>query len=636
MASTDIQQAVILAGGRGERMGGLTEGLPKPLLSVAGRPIIEHQLAVARRYGVDEVLVLSGYKGEMIRDALGDGTRFGLAIRHRIEVSPLGTAGAMKEVEGELGERFFVFYGDTIFDLDLPALAAFHAQSGALGTLVVHPNDHPSDSDLLEMDAEGRITAFHRKPHPAGAAYRNLVNAALYVLTPDVLAEVQPGVCADFGRDIFPQMVSSGKPLFAFRTAEYIKDVGTPARLSEVERDLLSGKVARLNRRNKRRAIFFDRDGVVNDEVGGVLRPDDLRLLPGVAAALKAVNASDLLSVVVTNQPFVAHGRMGIADVEAVHARLEYLLGFEQAYIDRIYFCPHHPDRGFEGEDAAYKVMCACRKPNIGMIEAADRDLGIDVDRSFIIGDRSVDVQTGINACMQTILVRTGCGGEDGKYACEADYCFEDVQEAVAFILWGDDAIRGQLRPIVEGLSGDHPVILIGGESRSGKSTVAAVLRRALRDGGRSSCRVALDHWLVGIDRRTAGMTVQERYLADRIVSDISLLLQRGCATIPRYHPKRRTIDGEIEVFLAAGDVLIIDGVTALGIPALREMADRTIYVEVPERVRKERFFAFYRYKGLSADAIEALYQERMEDEASLVRQTKAYADIVLSLGTDR
>jgi mannose-1-phosphate guanylyltransferase / phosphomannomutase len=427
-------QVVILGGGRGTRMGALGDRLPKPMLALGGKPLLEHQIELARRFGFTEIILLTGHLGEVIESHFSDGSNWNVQIRYHRETEPLGTAGAIKEIEPWLHGDFLVFYGDIVMDLDLQALAAFHADRGALATLVVHPNNHPYDSDLLETGPRDRIIAFHPKPRPPGADHRNLANAGLYVLSPRLLEHVARGQFADLGRNVFPRLVQSGR-LYGYNTPEYIVDIGTADRLRKVEGDVVSGKVARLNRIHPRRALFLDRDGVLNVEKDHVRSPEDMHLLPGATEAVRQINASECLAVVVSNQPAVAKGFITEHELGRIHARLDTLLGAEGAYLDRLYYCPHHPETGFPGERPEYKVVCDCRKPAPGMLLSAAADLNIDLAGSFMVGDRTADIQAGHAAGCKTILVRTGYAGRDGQYACQPDFVCDDLAAAVRMVL---------------------------------------------------------------------------------------------------------------------------------------------------------------------------------------------------------
>jgi len=216
--------------------------------------------------------------------------------------------------------------------------------------------------------------------------------------------------------------------------------MGTVERLASVERDTVAGKPIARNLSHPQRAIFLDRDGVIDEEVDLIRRAEDLRLLPGAAGAIKQINGSIFLGIVVTNQPAVARGLCSLDEVQRMHKRIDTLLGGEGAFIDQYYVCPHHPDRGFPEENPAFKIPCDCRKPSIGMIRAATRKFNIDTGRSYIIGDSTRDIQTGRNAGLFTILVKTGYGGTDKTFAADPDYCAPDLAAAVDYILNNDPA----------------------------------------------------------------------------------------------------------------------------------------------------------------------------------------------------
>lgn len=428
-------KVVILAGGKGARLGDITKNIPKPMIHLAGKPILEHQIELGKRYGFSEFIILTGYKSKIIKDYFYDGSSWDVNIQYREENVPLGTSGAVKEIEDILSEDFLVFYGDMVMDIDLNSFVTYHSSLKPTATVFVHPNDHPYDSDIVAVDNNGRVVAFHSKPHKKGVYYRNLTNAALYILSPSILKYIERGRYSDFGKDIFPKMVSVGESIYAYNSPEYIKDVGTKERLEEVENDFLSGRIKRFNKKLKRNVVFLDRDGVLNVEVDNLSNPEELKLLPNTEKAIRKLNKSDYLTVVVTNQSVIAKGLASEKDVDDIHAKLESLLGEKNAYINRIYYCPHHPERGFLGERKEYKIKCDCRKPKTGMLEKATKELNIELNDSFMIGDRTVDIFTGIKAGLKTILVKTGYSGEDGKYQCEPDFIFEDLKEAVDFIV---------------------------------------------------------------------------------------------------------------------------------------------------------------------------------------------------------
>ena len=420
-------QLVILAGGKGTRLG-ITD-IPKPMISVACKPILQYQIELAKRYGITEIFILSGYLAKVIVDYFGDGSAWGVRIHHIIEPKPLGTAGALKLLGNILENRFLVFYGDILMDFDVSSFIKFdNEMQDTLGTILVHPNNHPYDSDLVEIDKDKYVRSFLPKPHAENEVYKNLVNAAVYILSPRIMKHIEDGAFADFGKDIFPALISKGEKLRAYASPEYVKDMGTKDRLEEVCKDLESGKVQRFNRENKRPVIFLDRDGIINRNMDKDISFDNFELLHDVAQAIKHINESDYLCIVVTNQPMIAKGFISFEDLEMINKKMETVLGKEGAYLDGFYFCPHHPEKGFIGEVSELKIDCFCRKPKPGMLLKACEDFNIDLNCSWMIGDSPADMSAGKNAGCKTIMIG------DHLYQ-DADYLRSDLLDAVQFII---------------------------------------------------------------------------------------------------------------------------------------------------------------------------------------------------------
>lgn len=424
---------VIIAGGKGTRLG--LENIPKPMVMIGERPLLEHQISNAKRYGIKDIYILTYHLSSVIEEYFGDGTDLGVNITYIKERLPLGTAGALKQLEIILDDKFMVFYGDIIFDLDLASFQRFDRSSPSIATIVVHPNDHPFDSDLVEIDENNFVVNFHSKPHRKNSYFRNLVNAAVYIMDPKIFNYIPGDKPSDFGKDIFPLLLKSNEKIHAYNIAEYIKDIGTPARLEIARTDYLTGTIQRHSKRHKRAAIFIDRDGTLIENVDLLHCPKDLRLFPYSAQAVKSINNSDYMCFIVTNQPVVARNLCNIATVKEIHNKLETLIGREGAYLNGIYFCPHHPDKGYPEENAEFKIDCACRKPKTKMILEAANEFNIDLKSSWIIGDTTTDILTGLNAGLKTVLVKTGKAGKDQKYQCKSHYEASDIRKAVDLIL---------------------------------------------------------------------------------------------------------------------------------------------------------------------------------------------------------
>lgn len=427
--------AVILAGGKGTRLGDLAKNLPKPMIDIAGKPLLERQVEWLKEFGIKKVILLTGYMAQQIRDYFGNGSRWGIAVEIIEEKEPLGTAGALKQLKGKIHEPFWVVYGDLVASLSLDKVAEFHAKTKAFATLVVHPNDHPYDSDLVDVDENSQILKFITKPHPPGLIARNLVNAAVYILPSEIFDMVPDGFRGDLARDIFPDMVIR-KKVMAFNSPEYLKDMGTPDRLKKVRDDWESGKVQRLRISYPRPTVFLDRDGVVLQYVPDIHKSEDVKLREGSAEAIRKLNRAGYLVIVVTNQPMIAKGFLNEKDLHFIHAKMETMLGDTGAWVERIYYCPHHPEKGFPGERVELKIDCDCRKPKTGMLEAAGRDFNIDRPNSWMVGDTWRDAECGQKFQIRTLGVAGGEGYpyKDAKSVDPEKIC-ADLLAAVDYIL---------------------------------------------------------------------------------------------------------------------------------------------------------------------------------------------------------
>ncbi len=405
-----------MAGGRGTRIASVANDVPKPMINICGKPILEHQIDNLKACGLTDIILVIGYLGEKIKDYFGDGSRFGVCIEYFIEDHPLGTAGALFKMP-QLTEDFLLLCGDVIIDVDFNRFIAFHKEKKAWASLVAHPNGHPYDSSLLVTEIEapkmagGMPVDTHRvicwmAKEDERLYYKNRVNAGIELISPELLKETMKNFVPrhpetpdkiDLDRDVLKTNIGSGR-IYAYDTPEYVKDMGTPDRFFEAENDIKTGKVHAHNLKNRQKAIFLDRDGTINKMVGFVTRPEQFELLPDVAKAIKAINKSGYLAIVITNQPVIARGDCTFEQLQTIHNKMETELGKEGAFVDAIYVCPHHTDKGFSGERPEYKCDCDCRKPKPGLLLQAAKDFNIDLSQSYMIGDSDRDVKAGKNA----------------------------------------------------------------------------------------------------------------------------------------------------------------------------------------------------------------------------------------------
>ncbi len=423
-------KTVIMAGGAGTRISSVFPDIPKPLIPIDNVPVLEREIRELALQGFDDIILTLSHKAEAIVAHFGDGSHLGVKIEYFIEETPLGNAGALYELKDKLTDDFLLLNADTMFSVDFNRFVEYHRKKGAAATLFTHPNDHPYDSGLIVADELGAVTKWFAKEDERPLYYKNRVNAGLHVLSSEIL-KVRPGTPkVDLDRQLLKPLAGTGR-MFCYDSPEYVKDMGTPERFESVCSDLASGKVCHRNLKNRQKAVFLDRDGTINRYVGFLRSCDEFELEPCAAEAIRMINSSEYLAVVVTNQPVIARGEVTVSELDMIHNKMETLLGNEGAYVDRIYYCPHHPDSGFEGEIASLKIDCSCRKPKPGLLLRAASDLNIDLEASWMIGDGMNDIGAGINAGTKTAFIKR----EDSEMKYKPDITGSDLADVVRQIL---------------------------------------------------------------------------------------------------------------------------------------------------------------------------------------------------------
>ena len=432
-----IDVAVIMAGGKGSRLRSITnDEIPKPMVPVDGKPLLEYQVEALKEYGIKKIVMIVGHLGEKIMEHFKDGKDFGVDIDYIVEKEPLGTAGAFYYLKDKTEAKdFLLVFGDVFFDIDFDRMEDFHFKNAALTTLLAHPNGHPYDSDLIQTDDNGKVIGFDSKNNVRDYWYDNMVNAGMYIINRELLELVGEPVKIDFEKDILANQVKNEANIYAYHSPEYVKDVGTVDRINATVEELKNGLVASKNLKNRQRAIFLDRDGTMNVSKGFISNADELELIPGTIEAVKAINKSGALAIVITNQPVIARGECSFEELHNIHNKLKTLLGEKGAFVDDIFYCPHHPDKGFEGEVPELKFDCECRKPKTGMINEAVDKYNIDLSKSYMVGDSTMDLELARNAGVKSVLVDTGFAGNDGKYDRSCDIEAKDLLDAVEKII---------------------------------------------------------------------------------------------------------------------------------------------------------------------------------------------------------
>lgn len=396
------------------------------MIPIEGVPVLEREIISLRDQGFKDIIITVSHMGDKIMNHFGEGSKFGVSIQYYNEVTPLGNAGALFKLRDQLTEDFLLLNADAIFDVDFNRMVEFHRSHGGLVTLFTHPNSHPYDSGLLIADENMSVKQWLAKEDERPTYYKNRVNAGLHVISPVVLDMVRIDaekvgmvdevtgkvMKVDLDRQLLKPLAGTGK-MFCYDSPEYVKDMGTPERYYSVVSDFKAGIVQSKNLKNKQKAVFLDRDGTINKYVGFLRDIDQFELIEGVAEAIKQINTSGYLCIVVTNQPVIARGEVTVPQLEEIHNKMETLFGLEGAYIDGLYYCPHHPHKGFEGEVLELKFDCECRKPKPGMLLKAAEDFNIDLSESWMVGDGENDIKAGENAGCKTCLIGKDEFGQD-------------------------------------------------------------------------------------------------------------------------------------------------------------------------------------------------------------------------------
>ena len=424
-------KAAILAGGSGKRIGTMYPDIPKPMIPLMGKPVLQYQVELLARHDITDITLITGYKSDVIMNHFNDGSDYNVHIKYIVEETPLGTGGALALLPKE---DTLILFGDVYLEIDIDRFVQYHREKQAEISLFAHPNSHPHDSDIVVVTENGAVTEWASKKETAQRGdVRNLVNAGLYIFNGTSLPTGAAVFC-ELEHDLILPKLNDGR-VFAYRSTEYVKDMGTPERLKAVTEDIRNGITAARCLKNKQKAVFIDRDGTMIKEDGFVKSPDQVHLQPGIAGAIKLLNTSHYLTICITNQPVIARGDVSFDGLEKIHSRMDSLLGYEGAYLDDLFFCPHHPDKGFDGEVPEYKVHCECRKPKPGMLLEASERYNIDLTKSYMIGDSTADIAAGSIAGCKTIGVNTGLALKDGKYAAQPDGFCENLVDAVKQIL---------------------------------------------------------------------------------------------------------------------------------------------------------------------------------------------------------
>lgn len=307
-----------MAGGMGTRISSITNNkIPKAMLKIENKTIIEYHIECLKKAKIDEVIIVIGYLGSVIKNYFEDGKKWDMKISYFEEnyKEPLGTAGSLYYLKENINDDFILIYGDIFLNIDFNKLISFHKKNNSFATLLTHPTSHPNDCDLVVTNKTNRVMSFLYKDEKRCNDYINLANTGVYCFSSEIFKYVQKPEKYALEKDIIGKAIKENKRVYSYKSVEYVRDIGTPERINEVR------EYCRENFHNKKIekgniAIFIELDKIIN-----YFKIDDVYKL------IKAINKSKYLCIVVTNNMLLYN----------THKKIDTLLGKKGAYVDE--FC---------------------------------------------------------------------------------------------------------------------------------------------------------------------------------------------------------------------------------------------------------------------------------------------------------
>lgn len=594
------------------------------MLKIGGIPILHHHIELLKKYLITEIFILCDHSKEKILKYFGDGKEFGVQIRYLKNNINSEIFKNTKESRNAHENDLLIFRNGLLINMEIRKLIDFHRKRYSECTLVVQPSNMPLNYDLVELNEENKITRYVAKSHKKELYFQNLTYKGVALLSPDaaklVFAKNSANPEGEYVSEIFNKIDA-----FGYNTSEYIKEIITKENLRDAEHDYQSGKFARKNFEFKQKAIFLDRDGVINEEIGYISKPQEMKLYDFTPAAIHKVNSSEYLSIAITNQSSIARGFITLDDLKIIHNKMETDLAKEHAFLDSIYFCPHHPDRSLAEIQTEFIADCLCRKPKPGLLLDAAYNFNIDLSSSFVIGDSERDIMAGINAGCKTVGVMTGYGLRNTSVF--PDFLFANLSEAIDFIV--NEPYKEIYHKICNEKIKTPCIISVGGGARTGKSTLASYLKMKIEQDGKKAMVIHLDNWMPNGKSPNELKNILQTYQLHKAESDIQQILIGIEIKMSAYSEYPENEIQELNYKYKGEEYIILEGTLALASKVFRDLSHIKIFLNSSSEIQKKRFIQMIKWQGNDVEKFSDIYSKIKASELKDVEPSKKYANII-------
>ena len=416
-------QAVILCGGLGTRLKKIYKNTPKALIKFNKTPNLNKIINDLFKQGFTNVVLLTSFKHEIILNIVKK-NKFYKKIKIVRDKSYFGTGGALVGAKKFLNKNFIVILGDLFISFDYKKFYLNCIKKKQKSNIVIHPNSHPFDSDTVSYDSNKKIINFYLK-NKLRIKPNNAI-AGIFFMNREIIKSKY----SKKKLDIVCDLLIKNKENYIYKTIDFIKDYGTSKRISYIKKQLAKGKIN--NYKKKKIAVFLDRDGVINKEVGVINKFNQFKILRNAIKAIKILNSNNIPCFLISNQAALSRKKINFKIFNKIHLKLENVLSINKAYLDDYYYCPNFGKKKYFRIDFPY--FSNYRKPNPGMLYALKKTYNLDLKKSYFIGDRDIDILAGKKAGCKTFLVKSP-KLKDYKFKIKPDFFVKDALSAVNKIL---------------------------------------------------------------------------------------------------------------------------------------------------------------------------------------------------------